>query len=119
MTASRCRRAWAWPSSGRIIASTSRTRRSSRSWDQAIDAMICDVEMPRLDGYRLLAKLQADINLRRIPVMMLTSRSGEKHQKLAMGLGAKGYCTKPYNEQMLLQQLVTMTEQQTLAITSQ
>ncbi|MEB3233490.1 MAG: response regulator, partial [Leptolyngbyaceae bacterium] len=83
-----------------------------------MDAVICDVEMPRLDGYRLLAKLQADETLRDIPVMMLTSRSGEKHRKLAMGLGAKGYCTKPYNEQVLLQQLADITLQKPLSMTA-
>ena len=74
-----------------------------------VDVLICDIEMPRLDGYRLLAKVKADARLRHLPVMMLTSRSGEKHRKLAMSLGAIAYFTKPYNEQMLIQRLNQIT----------
>ena len=68
-------------------------------------AIICDIEMPRLDGYGFLAKAKADANLEPIPVIMLTSRSGQKHRQLAMNLGASGYFSKPYNEHVLLQTL--------------
>lgn len=70
-----------------------------------IQAVICDIEMPRLDGYGFLAKLKANATLRQLPVMMLTSRSGEKHRKLAENLGASAYFSKPYNEQVLLRSL--------------
>ncbi|WP_346293778.1 hybrid sensor histidine kinase/response regulator [Sphaerothrix gracilis] len=68
-------------------------------------AVICDIEMPRLDGYGFLAKAKADVTFETIPVIMLTSRSGQKHRQLAMGLGATAYFSKPYNEQILLQTL--------------
>ena len=70
-----------------------------------VEAVICDIEMPRLDGYGFLAKVRAENTYRDLPVVMLTSRSSQKHQRLAMSLGASGYFSKPYNEQELLQTL--------------
>jgi two-component system, chemotaxis family, sensor histidine kinase and response regulator PixL len=77
-----------------------------------IQAIICDVEMPRLDGYGFLANFKAIPSSRNVPVMMLTSRSGDKHRKLAMALGASDYFSKPFREQELLEklnQLITKT----------
>lgn len=76
----------------------------------SIQAVICDIEMPRLDGYGFLAKLRSDTQLAQLPVMMLTSRSGEKHRKLAENLGASAYFSKPYNEQVLLKALEKMVQ---------
>ncbi|MBC7824585.1 MAG: hybrid sensor histidine kinase/response regulator [Candidatus Parcubacteria bacterium] len=70
-----------------------------------VQAVICDIEMPRLDGYGLLAKVKATSSLDRLPIAMLSSRSSDKHRQLAMSLGAIAYFTKPYNEQVLLQTL--------------
>ncbi len=71
----------------------------------AVEAVICDVEMPRLDGYGFLARLKAEAVHEQLPVAMLTSRSSQKHRQLAMNLGAAAYFTKPYNEQSLLRTL--------------
>ena len=71
----------------------------------SVQAVVCDIEMPRLDGYGLLAKLKANPDLERLPVTMLSSRSSEKHRQLAMNLGASAYFSKPYNEQVLLRTL--------------
>ncbi len=68
-----------------------------------VNAVICDIEMPRLDGYGFLAKVKASPPLESIPIAMLTSRSGDKHRQLAMNLGASAYFSKPYSEQALLQ----------------
>jgi FOG: CheY-like receiver len=70
-----------------------------------VQAVICDIEMPRLDGFGFLARLKAVPPLAHIPVAMLTSRSGHKHRQLALSLGAAAYFPKPYNEQVLLQSL--------------
>lgn len=73
-----------------------------------VEAVICDIEMPRLDGYGFLGKVNADVDTKNIPVAMLTSRSSNKHRQLAMQLGARAYFSKPYNEQELLQTLEEM-----------
>jgi chemosensory pili system protein ChpA (sensor histidine kinase/response regulator) len=70
-----------------------------------VQGVICDIEMPRMDGYSFLERINANRELRDIPVIMLTSRSSNKHRQLAMKLGAKAYFSKPYNEQELLQTL--------------
>ncbi|MFN6462605.1 MAG: response regulator [Nostoc sp. DedVER02] len=70
-----------------------------------VEAVICDIEMPRLDGYGFLGKINSDVDTKNIPVAMLTSRSSNKHRQLAMQLGARAYFSKPYNEQELLQTL--------------
>ena len=73
-----------------------------------VDAIICDVEMPRLDGYGVLSEVKSEANLEHIPIAMLTSRSSDKHRKLAMKLGASAYFSKPFNEQEMLQTLKSL-----------
>lgn len=71
----------------------------------AIAGVICDIEMPRLDGYGFLAQVRAQQRFRSLPIMMLTSRSGDKHRQMAFSLGASAYFSKPFQEQELLQTL--------------
>jgi chemosensory pili system protein ChpA (sensor histidine kinase/response regulator) len=75
-----------------------------------VEAIICDVEMPRLDGFGFLAQMKSQPTLKKIPVAMLTSRSGPKHRQLAMNLGASAYFSKPFQEQDLLQTLAQFTQ---------
>lgn len=70
-----------------------------------IRAVITDIEMPRLDGFGLLAQIRAHPLYDQLPVVMLTSRSGEKHRQLAQRLGASAYLSKPFQEQELIQKL--------------
>ncbi|KAM3103604.1 response regulator [Phormidesmis sp. 146-12] len=79
-----------------------------------IQAVICDIEMPRLDGYGLLAKMKANPTLERVPIAMLTSRSSDKHRQIATNLGANAYFSKPYNEQVLLRTLAQLIESSAL-----
>lgn len=67
-----------------------------------VSAVICDIEMPRLDGYGFLARIKSDPAFSDLPIAMLTSRTGDKHRQLAMTLGASAYFSKPYNERELL-----------------
>uniref|UniRef100_UPI00187EC609 hybrid sensor histidine kinase/response regulator n=1 Tax=Microcoleus sp. LEGE 07076 TaxID=915322 RepID=UPI00187EC609 len=64
---------------------------------------IVDIEMPRMDGFELLRSMRSTQRFAKIPVAMLTSRSGEKHRQMAMELGANKYFTKPYSEPQLLE----------------
>ncbi|QQE63348.1 hypothetical protein GFS31_00120 [Leptolyngbya sp. BL0902] len=66
------------------------------------DLVFCDIEMPRMDGLELLSRLQKDEALSHLPIAMLTSRGADRHRQMAVELGAKGYFTKPYLEEMLL-----------------
>jgi chemosensory pili system protein ChpA (sensor histidine kinase/response regulator) len=66
------------------------------------DLVFCDIEMPRMDGLELLSRLQKDDNLSHLPIAMLTSRGADRHRQMASQLGARGYFTKPYLEEVLL-----------------
>ncbi|MEM7592410.1 MAG: hybrid sensor histidine kinase/response regulator [Cyanobacteria bacterium P01_A01_bin.83] len=70
-----------------------------------VQAVICDVEMPRLDGYGVLEEIKEKVEFATLPIAMLTSRSNDKHRQLAMNLGASAYFAKPYNETELLNTL--------------
>lgn len=73
-----------------------------------VQGIICDVEMPRLDGYGVLSEVKSEPSLESLPIAMLTSRSNDKHRKLAMKLGASAYFSKPFNEQEMLQTLTSL-----------
>ncbi|KAB8334071.1 hybrid sensor histidine kinase/response regulator [Scytonema tolypothrichoides VB-61278] len=78
-----------------------------------IDLVFCDIEMPRMNGFEFLKNRQQDPALVSIPVVMLTSRSSDKHRQLAFKLGANAYITKPYLEHMLLTTLRDVFEKDT------
>ena len=61
--------------------------------------------MPRLDGYEFLSTVRAQAALLRLPIVMLTSRGGDKHRDKAMSLGATGYVVKPFQEESLLRDI--------------
>ena len=74
-----------------------------------VSAVICDIEMPRLDGFGFLVQSRSDDSCKDVPVVMLTSRSGAKHRDLAMGLGASAYFAKPFKDNELLETLSQLT----------
>jgi chemotaxis family two-component system sensor histidine kinase/response regulator PixL len=78
-----------------------------------IHLVICDVEMPNMNGFEFLGQRRRDDKLTQIPVAMLTSRSSEKHRQLALQLGASAYFTKPYIEQQFLASIKTLIIQST------
>ncbi|NJL46572.1 MAG: response regulator [Leptolyngbyaceae cyanobacterium SM2_5_2] len=78
------------------------------------DLVFCDIEMPRMDGLELLSRLQKDDLLSQIPIAMLTSRGADRHRQMAIDLGAKGYFTKPYLEEMLLDAAQRMLQGETM-----
>src|SRR5712692_3510492 len=66
--------------------------------EAAPDVLLLDVEMPRMDGYELASILKKQAPTRHIPIVMLTSRGGEKHRRKAFDLGVDAYLVKPYQE---------------------
>lgn len=65
-------------------------------------AVLLDIEMPRMDGFELLTALRDDARWRDLPVVMITSRTAERHREHAMKLGASAYLGKPFVEEELL-----------------
>ena len=73
--------------------------------------VVCDIEMPNLNGFEFLRYRRQNTTLNQIPVVMLTSRSSEKHRKLCTHLGANHYFTKPYLEKDFIGTLKTIIDQ--------
>lgn len=82
------------------------------------DLVFCDIEMPRMDGLELLSRIQKDPSLEHLPIAMLTSRGADRHRQMAVQLGAKGYFTKPYLEEALLDAAQRMLNGEVLVNTS-
>ena len=66
------------------------------------DVILSDIEMPRMDGFDLVRNIRADARLRSLPVVMITSRTADKHRNYALEIGANHYLGKPYDEAELL-----------------
>jgi chemosensory pili system protein ChpA (sensor histidine kinase/response regulator) len=64
--------------------------------------MLLDIEMPRMDGFEVAGRMRHENRLKGIPIIMITSRTGEKHRERAMSLGVNRYLGKPYQEAELL-----------------
>ncbi|OLU20479.1 hybrid sensor histidine kinase/response regulator [Pseudomonas sp. PA1(2017)] len=66
------------------------------------DIMLLDIEMPRMDGFEVANLIRHDEGLKDLPIIMITSRTGEKHRERAMSIGVNEYLGKPYQESLLL-----------------
>jgi chemosensory pili system protein ChpA (sensor histidine kinase/response regulator) len=72
--------------------------------------MLLDIEMPRADGFEVAAFVRNNERLKGLPIVMITSRSGEKHRERARQIGVNRYVIKPYQEEQLLQEVRDMLE---------
>ncbi len=73
--------------------------------DNRPDVMLLDIEMPRMDGFELARHMRNSEQLKHIPIIMVTSRTGDKHRQHAMELGVKRYLGKPFQEMDLLENI--------------
>ncbi|MCB1876939.1 MAG: Hpt domain-containing protein [Chromatiales bacterium] len=80
--------------------------------DELPDIMLLDIEMPRMDGYELARHMRNTERLKEIPIIMITSRVGEKHRQKAMSLGVNRYLGKPYQESELLDSIQNLLAEQ-------
>jgi len=69
------------------------------------DMMLLDIEMPRMDGFELATHMRNDEQLRHVPIIMITSRTGDKHRQRAHDIGVDNYLGKPYQENDLLESI--------------
>jgi chemosensory pili system protein ChpA (sensor histidine kinase/response regulator) len=74
------------------------------------DVVLLDIEMPRMDGYQVAEHMRADARLKHVPIIMITSRVGEKHRARAMEIGVDEYLGKPYQESQLLEAIVPLVD---------
>ncbi len=83
--------------------------------DNVPDIILLDIEMPRMDGYEVAAHVRHDPRLKDVPIIMITSRVGEKHRARAIELGVDDYLGKPYQETQLLDAIEPLVERRRLA----
>jgi chemosensory pili system protein ChpA (sensor histidine kinase/response regulator) len=72
------------------------------------DLMLVDIEMPRMDGFDLTRHLRGNAATQAIPVIMITSRTADKHRNYALGLGVDAYFGKPFQEDVLLAAIASL-----------
>jgi chemosensory pili system protein ChpA (sensor histidine kinase/response regulator) len=76
--------------------------------DRRPDVMLVDIEMPRMDGFDLTRNVRGDERYHDIPIVMITSRTADKHRNHAMSLGVNAYLGKPYRDDELLERLAAL-----------
>jgi chemosensory pili system protein ChpA (sensor histidine kinase/response regulator) len=70
--------------------------------EHTVDVILLDIEMPRMDGYQFATHVRNDPKQKGVPIIMITSRSGEKHRAKAIEIGVNDYLSKPYQESQLV-----------------
>jgi len=76
------------------------------------DVVLLDVEMPRMDGFELARVMRGDERLKSVPIIMITSRTADKHRNHALEIGVNVYLGKPYQEQLLLDHIAQQLGQE-------
>ena len=79
--------------------------------DQIPDVMLLDIEMPRMDGFEVAKNVRTTQRWKHLPIIMITSRTGDKHRDHALSLGVNHYIGKPYQEDMLLSCIAGLIEE--------
>jgi chemosensory pili system protein ChpA (sensor histidine kinase/response regulator) len=82
------------------------------------DVILVDIEMPRMDGYELMSTLKAHQVYQNIPLVVLTSRAGDKHRRKALEVGALEYIVKPYQDEMLFSIIRQLVQESRRALSS-
>ncbi len=76
-----------------------------KAMGQAYQLIITDLEMPKLNGYEVIQALRARPQTHATPILVMTTRAGEKHRQMAVSVGASGYIAKPVEERALIQEV--------------
>jgi chemosensory pili system protein ChpA (sensor histidine kinase/response regulator) len=85
--------------------------------EQKPDIILLDIEMPRMDGYEFASHVRNDERVADIPIIMVTSRVGDKHRARAIELGVNDYLGKPYQDSDLLEAMGRLLEERGITLT--
>jgi len=97
-----------------VIAAKDGVDAVSKLQENIPDIMLLDIEMPRMDGFELATHVRNEARLRDIPIIMITSRTGDKHRQRAMQIGVNRYLGKPFQESELLENIQALLEETAL-----
>lgn len=86
----------------RVVLAKDGIEALERLTEERPQVVLSDIEMPRMDGFDLVRNIRADVRLRDLPIIMITSRIAQKHKDHAAELGVDHYLGKPYSEEDLL-----------------
>jgi len=96
----------------RVVAAKDGVDALAQLQDVVPDIMLLDVEMPRMDGFELAMNMRSDERLKNIPIIMITSRTGQKHRDRAASIGVNIYMGKPFTETDLMGNIAVLTGQE-------
>jgi chemosensory pili system protein ChpA (sensor histidine kinase/response regulator) len=94
-----------------VVAAKDGVDAVSRLQDCIPDIILLDIEMPRMDGFELATHVRNEPRLRTVPIIMITSRTGDKHRQRAMQIGVDRYLGKPFQESELLENINALLEE--------
>jgi len=77
-----------------------------------VDLILCDINMPVMDGLEFLRQLQAVDTAKGVPVVMITTEGNESHVVQALSVGARGYIRKPFTPDQVKQHVIPVLEKQ-------
>lgn len=83
--------------------------------DQQPDIMLLDIEMPRMDGFDVAKRVRSSQHHQALPIIMITSRTGEKHRLRGLEAGANLYIGKPYQEEALLESIRSLIKDESIS----
>ena len=89
----------------RVITAKDGVDAVSKLHETVPDVMLLDIEMPRMDGFELATHVRNDARLKHVPIIMITSRTGDKHRQRATEIGVNHYLGKPFQEAELLENI--------------
>jgi chemosensory pili system protein ChpA (sensor histidine kinase/response regulator) len=92
----------------RVITAKDGVDAVSQLQEHQPDLMLLDIEMPRMDGFELATHMRNTSQLKGIPIIMITSRTGDKHRQRALEIGVNRYLGKPYQESELLENITAV-----------
>ena len=78
--------------------------------DSPVDLILCDINMPVMDGLEFLRQLQGQENAKGVPVVMITTEGSESHVVQALSIGARGYIRKPFTPDQVKEHVVPLLE---------
>lgn len=78
--------------------------------DHAVDLVLCDINMPVMDGIEFVQRLHAMENTKNVPVVMITTEGSESHVVQALSAGARGYIRKPFTPDQVKEHVVPVLE---------
>lgn len=80
--------------------------------EESVDLILCDINMPVMDGLEFVRQLQAMDAAKRAPVVMITTEGSESHVVQALSLGARGYIRKPFTPDQVKEHVIPVLEQE-------